>query len=509
MRFKTWIETMILSGVSEEQCFKSTRKSWTTGSIDARQYALEKRGAILHQVSLLHQRDLDQLAVLRSRIQNSSQRIDRLPDDVLLHVFSMTLTENFTPETLASVCHRWMTLVFGGASAGLWCTIDININCGSTVALAERVTRCIERSRTRPLALILRGKNVILDEAINALLLAVARPSFPRIRKMVVESFASFGLWFPLAECFPSLQHLSLEDLPFRDSEHPDEIRVLASPCPSLRHLDLLPSSSLSNSRIQSILRNVSATTSITHLNIRATKETSGIHACLSSFKQLEFLRWRSFGPTNELAAVDTSTVPLSLPNLKTLVIAGNVVFALSELDAPLVQVIHIGDDFEGADYWGLNSPARFLALRKLTFVYPLWGTDYDADALFDHPNLEEATWVLYPPDLVALVRTVSLRLSQQPTQSSLCGLKWLNLVCPAPFDELYHPTDEECDLDLVVQLKSLFVYRNAHSTNSLHFQVRLNYDLVNISPAIAALVADHPDIIVGDVDWMPPDSDQ
>lgn len=486
------------------------RRLWSTGSVEARQYALEKRGAILEQISLRHTRDLKQLAVLRSRVQNTSQKVDRLPDDVLLLVFSMAIAHNnVTPAFLASVCHRWMAVIYGDVGALLWSTIDLNAYSPVGAAeSAERALRFVERSRSRPLTLFLRGEQVEPNDA--ALLRAVIRPAFGRVHKLVVENLESFASWFPLEGPCTSLHHLTLKGSARNAA---DEMIIFASPCPSLQRLELLPDDDglVGDPQTRSILRNVSELTSITHLHIGASDEANGIYACLKSFPQLEYLRWRPFDSADapQDGADELQIIPLHLPNLKTLVVASEIVRCLCELEAPLVQVLHIGEIFVGADYWGFMSPVRFPALKKITCVYPMWSTDHDIDMLFDHTHLEDATWVLYASDISDFLGDLSLRLSQQAAQSSLSKLRWLNLVCLAPYSEGYHPTDDDCDAEIVHQLRSLFIHRDAlRSRSQIHFKVRLNADLVNSSTKLAALVADHPYIVSDEVAWQPPDFD-
>lgn len=108
---------------------------------------------------LLHTRDQDELVVSRTRVQNSSQGIDHLSDEGLLSMFSIAIADDHVaPEFLASVCDRWKVVVSGDVGASLWTTIDINVKPRATSAdLAKRVLRFVERSRSRPLTLILRG----------------------------------------------------------------------------------------------------------------------------------------------------------------------------------------------------------------------------------------------------------------------------------------------------------------------------------------------------------------
>lgn len=98
-----------------------------------------------------------------------------------------------TPEFLASVCQRWMTVIYGKIGAKLWCTVDINITDSAVpVGLMQRALRFIERSRSSPLTLFLRGADIDTSEA--ALLEAVMRSSAPSgISVVLLAGSKSFG----------------------------------------------------------------------------------------------------------------------------------------------------------------------------------------------------------------------------------------------------------------------------------------------------------------------------
>lgn len=312
-----------------------------------------------------------------------------------------------------------------------------------------------------------------------------------------------FAPWFPLGETWSSLYNLGIRGSSSHFRDETDQTPIFTSPCPTLRRFELVLASPLASLGIVSILSNVSNFASITHLNIEASEEVGGIFTCLSSFDKLEYLHWRLCGSSNPPPPeAETQFAPLSLPQLKTLIVAGDSVMrALSSLDAPIVQVLHLSESW--------TELGSFPSLQKLTCAHWIWEVDYDVDAILPHTNLTETIWVVRAPEIARLLLALSVRMGRRPIQPSLNTLKWLNIVCSAPFPDEMHPEDNGYDTDIVRHLKGLFVCRDAlHRSRRPHFKVRLNHDLVNSSTKIAELVKHHPDIESGDVDENPPGFD-
>lgn len=523
---------LIYESQSDAKCYSISslvshtldRKPWSPQRVSSHEFYLKKREALLEHALRIHKAERESFSYLRLRVRNdSSSPIFRLPDDILLLIFLKCSEDTIAPELLAGVCHRWRGLTTGKIGSKLWSIIGVDVTHRAKVLnLAKRLTLFVERSNLSS-QLIMRlsdpGKWKDVKDDDFALLRTIVLPCIRRTKALEVNNVDRFSKWFPLGleGLLPTnLVRLRLTGPAWKtisgSNGHDAKGPFLFASCPSLRVFTLSTNSPLLEpvDALSSILKNLAANApSLTRLDIEASDEIDSVYTVLSSFRKLEFLRWRLLN-----SAVDRSTVPpteeprslehahattLTLPRLRTLVLAGSPImkaFAgssaisntqiLPQIDAPALKTIHLSDFSaspsntvaDSIQDWSLICPmALFPTLQEFTATYPDWAMEKMTDMIALHSSsLKSATFVLKGSRLPSFFAALGkmLMLVAQPTstedldgsegearliQASPGRLQALCVACIKPWiSASYAPSNYEPDI--VYQLETLLIQR-------------------------------------------------
>jgi hypothetical protein len=462
---------------------------------------LATRGAILGRILLAHTAHQKGLDVIERRLENIATTVGRVPDHVLMCIFTMARFEcDVPPEVLASVCHRWMAVVHGAYGAPLWSKIDLIVGYqDEAITLAERTIRHLERSRNHPISYNL---GVGVDEYVSTdsinLLRSVMGASMSRCTELIVDSFHMFESWFPLDG------PLILKKLEIRDSG----LNVFeASPallpeagCPSLSELRLIIRGCPAEGFVSSVLSNVSQCASITHLHIDVEDAVLEVRDALGSFHDIEHLVWHDSWAMEE--ADEGEAVALLLPKLERLDLHDhNEHRALSGLSAPMLRCLKLSKyNTDNLAHKTLLSPVRFPNLEALWCSVEGQNMSRIAGVITTHPKLRNIWWRIPVHSLSNCIHTLSSLLSKdalenQPLRPFLHQLDWFSIpvtniphIQSSPFAMYAH---------IAYQLAKFAILRNELPAGCRpQFKICLDAALVGESTEIARVIQKHPDII-------------
>ena len=471
---------------------------------------MNKRGTVLQRLLLVHADQLRRLDIIGRRVENMSRAVDRVPDDILLHIFTMARFEcDVVPELLVSVCHRWLAVVHGPLGALLWSDIDIRMTPGvDAVALVKKTLRHLERSRKYPISVHLGPTEAVPERGTRGLLHTITRPSLHRCTDLNVASFETFRSWFPLDGPL-SLKSLHISGEAW-GSEEVSPCTLLRAQCLSLSKLKLCMRGPAA-SDITSILANVSTFTSITHLHIEA-QATVEVREALASFHSLQNLRWRHLVSYTEevqdAEGEETEAVALSLPKLRQLTLDGNAVFrALSGLSAPMLQTLLLLEyATEDPAHWALLIPVQFPNLQNLQCATEDQDMYRIVGSIEGHPKLRNVCWEIRTRFMPDSICALSSFLGQETlgAQSSLPFLHHVDRFSIMPTTPLpSSSTSNELYSDIADQLAIFAVLWNAlPAERRPNFKLCMDASLVEASKKIAGVVEMYPDIFLPRVDF-------
>ena len=456
--------------------------------------AFATRGAILERILLAHTAHKKELDVTERRLENMATAVGRVPNDVLICIFTMARFEyDVAPEVLASVCHKWMAVVHGAHGALLWSKIDLIVGYqDETIMLAERTIRHLNRSRNYPISCNL-GAETYEDISADAmdLLRSVVRASMSRCTKLVLASFHQFESWFPLDG------PLILKKLEIKESgsniKGASPTLLPEAGCPSLRELRLTIEGYLRRAPgfVSSVLSNVSQFASITCLYIDVEGAILEVRDALGSFHDLKHLVWHDYGMREEVN--EDESVALSLPKLERLELQHHIQLrALSRLTAPMLRCLKSEYDMANPVHGALLSPVRFPNLEALWCSTGCWDMGRVADVITPHPKLRNVWWHIPVGSLSECIGTLSSLMSEQPSRPFLHRLDWLSI----PVIDV-HSSRSSMHADIAFQLSKFAILRNQLPAKCQpQFKLCLDAALVTKSPRIARVVQKYPDII-------------
>ena len=457
---------------------------------------------------LAHADEERRLHIIGRRAANMSTAVGRVPDDVLIRIFTMArFLYDVAPELLASVCHRWLAMAHGAIGAPLWSDIELNVTPEvEIIALARKIMRYLDRSRAHPISYHLKAAARVTANDID-LLRTITRASMSRCTNLDVPSFSMFRSWFPLDG------QLTLKQLHIRETLPASLFTwlvgefipstVLEAPCPSLCELEL----SLQDAPTitTSLLANVSKFASITHLHIKV-HTIREVWDSLGSFHSLQYLDWYHTGPDDGVVqGGENGAATLTLPKLERFRFYDNArLRAPSMLDAPLLRHLELTaspSHYTDLDHWALLNPDQFPKLQTLVSRTEDRDMYRIVSAIEGHPTLRNVYWEIRIQSMPESIRALSSLLRRvistpQPPPMLLYQLDWFSIMVTKRLPP--DPELEELYAEIARELaRFVDIWDVLPAERRPGFNLCLSQSLVKASQEIARVVEKHPDIVL------------